>query len=404
MSDLKLERKIVWLAMLIQLANVLDFMIILPLGPDLTRAINIPSSDMGLVGGIYTFAAAFSGILFAPYLDHFDRKKAILIFMVGLVISTFMCAFAYDRDSMLVTRTLAGLFGGPVTALTLAMVVDMVPVARRGRAIALVTSAFTVSSVFGIPLGLELSRLVNWQLPFYVIAGFGLLVAIGIFLLLPPMTDHMEDNKSKRKKIPIISMLKRKDVLISYSLMSLMSFAQFMLFAGSIIYFVFNLDYPREDLGSLYAIGGGVSFIAMMMTGQIVDRFGARLLSFVVTFVYVLVLADGYLHTPFMSVPFIFCAFMTCAAIMGVICSSITSEVPGEKERAAYMSLQSTMRHLAAGAGGVISSVILVTNMDGSLSNINQLAYVTIICIILLPTLVVILRRLLSLKALKSKY
>ncbi len=149
MSDIMLERKIVWLAALIQLANVLDFMMVLPLGPDLTRAINIPSSDMGLVGGIYTFAAAFSGILFAPYLDHCDRKKATLIFMLGLVISTFLCAFAWDRDSMLAARTLAGLFGGPVTALTMAMVVDIVPIKRRGRAIALVTSAFTVSSVFG---------------------------------------------------------------------------------------------------------------------------------------------------------------------------------------------------------------------------------------------------------------
>ena len=57
MSDLRLERKIVWLAALIQLANVLDFMIIMPLGPDLTTAINIPSSEIGLLGGIYTFAA-----------------------------------------------------------------------------------------------------------------------------------------------------------------------------------------------------------------------------------------------------------------------------------------------------------------------------------------------------------
>ncbi len=398
MSDIRLERRIVWLAALIQLANVLDFMIVLPLGPDLTRAINIPSSDMGLVGGIYTFAAAFSGILFAPYLDHFDRKKATLIFMLGLVISTFLCAFAWDRDSMLAARTLAGLFGGPVTALTLAMVVDMVPIERRGRAIALVTSAFTVSSVFGVPLALRLSLWINWQAPFYAVAGFGLAVAAGIFLLLPSMTAHIDYTTEKRKKIPLIPMLKRKEILISYSIMAVMSFAQFMLFAGTIIYFVFNLGFPREDLEILYTLGGCLSFIAMMMTGQIVDRLGARMLSFMITVLYVFVLADGYLHPPVMSVTAIFCLFMMCAAIMGVICSSIASEVPGEKERAAYMSLQATTRHLAAGLGGVVSSIIMTNNPDGSLNNIDILASVSIGCIILLPILVLILRKSLTMR------
>ncbi len=401
MSDIRLERKVVWLAALIQLANVLDFMIILPLGPDLTRAINIPSSDMGLVGGIYALTAGISGILFAPYLDHFDRKKAILIFLLGLVVSTFLCAFAWDRDSMMAARALAGTFGGPVTALTLAMIVDMVPVERRGRAIALVTSAFTVSSVFGVPLALRLSLIANWQMPFYVVSGFGFLIAIGIFLLLPAMTGHI-DHDDEKKKIPLLPLLKRGDVLISYILMSLMSFAQFMLFAGSIIYFVFNLGYPREDLDILYTMGGCLSFIVMMLTGQIVDRLGARLLSFIVTVIYVFVLADGYLHQPYMSVPFIFCAFMMCAAIMSVITSSIASEVPGEKERAAYMSLQSTVRHFAAYFGGLISSIILVTNLDGSLNNIHMLAYVTISCIMVVPFLIMLLRRMLTLRDAKA--
>lgn len=393
MSDIKLERKIVWLAALIQLANVLDFMIILPLGPDLARAINIPSSDMGLLGGIYTFAAAVSGIIFAPYLDHFDRKKASIIFLIGLVISTFLCAFAYDRDTMLAARTLAGLFGGPVTALSLAMVVDMVPVKRRGKAIAIVTSAFTVSSVLGIPLALELSRLANWQTPFYAISAFGVLIIIGIFILLPPMTGHIDHTDKERKKLPLLPLLRRKEVQLSYVLMSLMSFAQFMLFAGSINYFVFNLMYPREELSTLYAVGGVLSFAAMMIGGRVVDRFGARTFSYIVTAIYVLVIADGYVHTPYMSVMMIFSLFMMCSAIIGVISSSIASEVPGDKERAAYMSLQSTVRHIAAGTGGIISSIILTTNADGSLNNIHMLAYVTISCLILLPVLIVMLRK-----------
>lgn len=169
-----------------------------------------------------------------------------------------------------------------------------------------------------------------------------------------------------------------------------------MLFAGSINYFVFNLGFPREGLSGIYILGGVFSFAAMMITGRVVDRYGARTLSSVVAIVYVFVLADGYLHSPFLSVPAIFSLFMISAAIMGVICSSISSEAPGDKERAAYMSLQSTTRHIAAGLSGVISSIILTSNSDSSLNNIWFTAVMAIGCISILPFLIVMLRRALN--------
>lgn len=396
MSDIKLERKVVWLAALIQLANVLDFMIILPLGPDLTSSIGIPSSRMGLLGGIYTFAAAISAILVAPYLDRFDRKKAVNFFLAGLAISTFLCSFAFDTYSMLAARTLAGVFGGPVTALSFSMVVDVVPTERRARSIAVVSSAFTISSVFGIPFVLWLAGLYDWTMPFIVIAIFGAMVGVAIFALLPSMTGHIDHSNDKKQKIPLLPMIKRPVIRTSYIMAALQSFAQFMLFAGSINYFIFNLGFPRDGLGYIYLVGGTLSFFAMMYTGRVVDMYGNRTISIVITFFYVLVLADGYLHQPIMPVPVIFCSFMLCAAMIGVVTSSIASEAPEDHERAAYMSIQSTCRHLAAGSGGIVATLILSTNADGSLNNINILAYFTIACIASLPFLIFMLRRLLD--------
>ncbi|MDG1438577.1 MAG: MFS transporter, partial [Emcibacteraceae bacterium] len=327
--------------------------IILPLGPDLTVAINIPSSQMGILGGIYTFAAAFSAILIAPYLDRFDRKKLSLVFLIGLVISTYLCSMAYDTYSMLAARTLAGLFGGPLTAVSLSMVIDVVPLERRGRSIALVTSAFTVSSVLGIPFALELSHAFDWRMPFIGISMFGVIVAVAIFILLPSMTDHVDKTDDKPKKVPILSLLKKPEIRTSYILIALIGFAQFMLFAGTINFFIFNLGFPREGLSSIYIIGGAISFVAMMVTGRIVDRYGSRILSVITVVFYVLIISDGFLHEPFLPVSVVFSLFMLSAAVLGVIASTISAEAPGDKERAAYMSIQSTCRHLAAGSGGV---------------------------------------------------
>ncbi len=53
----------VWLAAFIQLVSALDFMMIMPLGPDLSRALDISPTYIGYLGGGYALAAALSSLL-----------------------------------------------------------------------------------------------------------------------------------------------------------------------------------------------------------------------------------------------------------------------------------------------------------------------------------------------------
>lgn len=55
----------VWLAAFIQLVSALDFMMIMPLGPDLSRALDISPTYIGYLGGGYALAAALSSLLCA---------------------------------------------------------------------------------------------------------------------------------------------------------------------------------------------------------------------------------------------------------------------------------------------------------------------------------------------------
>ena len=71
------ERRILFIIAAVQFVNILDFMMVMPLGPDFARALGIPLSQLGLVGGSYTAAAAVAGVLGALVLDRFDRRKAL---------------------------------------------------------------------------------------------------------------------------------------------------------------------------------------------------------------------------------------------------------------------------------------------------------------------------------------
>jgi len=103
-----------------------------------------------------------------------------------------MCAtaaggFAWDLHSMVAARILAGMFGGPATSLALAIVSDVVPPERRGRAMGLVMSAFSLASVLGVPAGLELARMGGWAAPFFGVAALGAVLTALAIRLLPPL-------------------------------------------------------------------------------------------------------------------------------------------------------------------------------------------------------------------------
>ncbi len=196
----------VWLAAFIQLVSALDFMMIMPLGPDLSRALDISPTYIGYLGGGYALAAALSSLLCARYIDRFDRKKVALLSLLGVTLSTWACTLAWNMESLFFTRLLAGIFAGPATSIAMAIVVDATPVPQRGRAMAIVMGAFSLSAIAGVPLGLELAMLKGWSTPFYVVGGLGLCVSVMVSMRLPNMTAHLGQHQ---KVFSITGMLKR---------------------------------------------------------------------------------------------------------------------------------------------------------------------------------------------------
>src|SRR6187551_468220 len=87
-SSLVLERRIIFLVGAIQFVNVLDFMMVMPLGPDFAAALSIDTSHIGLVGGAYTASAAVAGMVGSLFLDRFDRRRALACAMLGLALGT----------------------------------------------------------------------------------------------------------------------------------------------------------------------------------------------------------------------------------------------------------------------------------------------------------------------------
>src|SRR5208283_579393 len=86
-------------------------------------------------------------------------------------VGTLLCALAPTYHLLVAARAIAGTFGGVTGAVILAIVGDVIPEYRRGAAMGMVMSAFSIASIVGVPLGLVLASGFSWHVPFFVIAG-----------------------------------------------------------------------------------------------------------------------------------------------------------------------------------------------------------------------------------------
>lgn len=386
------ERLILLLVGAVQFVNILDFMMVMPLGPDFADSLAIPLSSLGLVAGSYTAAAAVAGIVGSFFLDRFDRRTALAIAMLGLVLGTAAGGLAVDLRSMVAARVVAGAFGGPATSIAIAIIADVVPPERRGRAMGQVMGSFSVASVVGVPLGLEIAHYGGWRLPFFSVAGLGLLVALGAVWRMPPLRLHLD--RPRTEATPILRLLRQPLVLYSLLATASVTAAAFSLFPNLTAWVQYNAGYPREHLGILYMVGGACSFFSMRIVGGLIDRFGGFWVALAATLFFVLnnILAFCVL-TPVLPMAAVFVVMMVSNSSRNVALNTLTSRVPRPEERARFLSTQSAVQHSAAAAGAMFASRLLVELPDHRLDGIGAVATFSAVCALMLPALVWIVER-----------
>ncbi len=381
------ERRVIWVVAAVQFINIVDFMMVMPLGGDLVGGLGIASAQMGLVAGAYSVSACVAGLLGALLLDRLARRRALALAIGGLAIGTMLGAAAFDLTSLVGARLAAGFFGGPATALALATVADQIPDIRRGRAMGQVAGAFAAASVIGVPVGLELAKLGGFRVPFLVVGGIAAVIAVLAGRLLP---DDLPQPRHGRRRLPRL----RPEMALAFAAVACALIQGYAIMPIFAVYLQFNLGFPRDQLGLLYLIGGSCSFVFMRLTGRLVDRFGTAPVSGMVTagIIGTLLLAFGVQPVP-IPVLLLFPLMMVVMTARNVASQALMSKVPGPDERGGFMSLASAVQHMAGFVGASLSSLLLGTAPSGALTGTGQLLVVAIAFAAVVPVLQLVLER-----------
>lgn len=339
---------------LVQFSNILDFMIMNPLGPTFEHEFDISTSQFGLLVGIYTFTAGLSGLVVSSFIDKIRPKKALNNIFIGFLVGTLACAFAPNFVSMLAARAFTGAFGGLCSGLVMAFIGDTIPVQKRGAAIGIVMSAFSLASVIGVPFGLFLADKFNWHMPFLVVVGIGVLVLFAVQKYVPDIPRP--DGAGKAKKNPLSGLKAafqvpnhRNALLLTFLLM----LGQFSIIPFIASYMMHNVGFTKDQLNLIYLVGGLASVGVAPLAGKLSDKIG-RYKVFAIMSVIAIVPMYFITNCPPMSeigLPIILTVtslFFICSGGRMIPANAmITSSVPMQI-RGGFMSVNSSIQHLSS--------------------------------------------------------
>ena len=116
MTTFNNERRLILILACVQFTNIMDFMVLMPLGPQLMRVLGISPREFGYLVAAYTLSASAAAFLTGLYIDRFDRKRALLFLYAGSALSTVLCGLATGYLPLLLARVLTGAFGGVCAA------------------------------------------------------------------------------------------------------------------------------------------------------------------------------------------------------------------------------------------------------------------------------------------------
>ncbi len=366
----------------IQFAHILDFMIMMPLGPILMRELGVGTHEFGLLVSSYTFSAAFTGVLAAMFVDRFERKRMLLTMFALFAVATLACGLAPGYWTLLAARGTAGAFGGVLGSMVQTMVGDLIPFERRGRASGTIMSAFSLSTVAGVPLSLYLANHFGWRFPFIFIA----VLACGFLLLgwkmLPVLRGHLpgasvSETERAHPLAAMAAVLRDANHLRALLFMALIMFSGFTVIPYITIYVTANVEIRQQDIPLIYLFGGCATFFTSRLVGRLADAHGKIR---VYRWIALCSLVPLFVQTHLWPVPLwvmIFWSTIFFIFVPGrmVPAMAIVTSAVQPRLRGTFLSMNGAVQQLASGVASYLGGAMIAADATGRIVGYDRVGY-----------------------------
>ena len=369
----------------IQFTHILDFMIMMPLGPQFITALSINTHQFGLLLSSYTFAAAIAGVFATYYIDRFERRQLLLRLYVCFIIATIACGLASNYHMLFIARACAGAFGGILGSLVQTIVADSIPFERRGKALGTVMAAFSVSTVAGVPLSLFLANHISflgWRAPFIFIGLISILILFIGYRYIPKISGHLHHVHEGNRFQQIYEVFVAHRHLRAFLFVGLIMLTGFTVIPYIALYLTANVGIENSYISLIYLCGGLATLMSSRFIGHMADKYGKvkvfRILA-IISLIPILV-TTNLIPVPLWVVLVNQTAFFVLISGRMIPAMAIVSQMVEPKIRGTFMSLIGSVQMLASGIASVVAGLVVTITTNGRMEHYNLVGYGAAIC------------------------
>lgn len=170
------------------LMGALDISIVGPAIPSIEKTIRVTEKDLSWIFSIYVLFNLVGISLMTKLSDLFGRKWIYILAVAIFGTGSLLVSVSHNITYLLIGRAIQGFGSSGIFPVALAVIGDVFPVEKRGRALGLIGAVFGLAFLIGPFIAGSMLLYFNWNALFLINIPFVILLIIFAFALLPGKT------------------------------------------------------------------------------------------------------------------------------------------------------------------------------------------------------------------------
>jgi DHA1 family inner membrane transport protein len=263
----QLDVRILWLA-LGMFALGTDAYVVAGVLPEIAHTTMVSESLAGQLVTAFTLTYGLGAPVFAALTSRWSPPRVLVIALFGFCLANVGSALAPTFSLLLLTRILAGACAATHSPLAYATSTQLAPPEKRGRALALVVSGFTLATVLGSPLGTWVGEHAGWRLSFALVAMLAGMACVALLASRLPRIAATPSPSLKTRLAP----MKEPQLLLALGPTLLSSLGFYLVY--TYIAPLLEQSTHLSDISGLLIVTGLGVVVGSWISGTAADRFG----------------------------------------------------------------------------------------------------------------------------------
>ncbi|MFJ4713448.1 Cmx/CmrA family chloramphenicol efflux MFS transporter [Streptomyces sp. NPDC088785] len=239
--------------------------------PDIASDFDVTVATAGVLTSAFAIGMVVGAPLMAALARDWPGRSSLLAFIVTFAAAHAAGAVTSSFTVLLATRVVAALANAGFLAVALTAAATLVPLDKKGRALAVLLSGTTVATIAGVPSGSVLGTVFGWRAAFWAVAALCLPAALGVLKGIPGGRVKAEATGGPALRAELALLTKPRVLLVMLlgALVNAATFASFT-FLAPVVTDTAGLD--ELWISVVLMLFGAGSFVGITIAGRLSDQ------------------------------------------------------------------------------------------------------------------------------------